>query len=88
MLVSRNLSAENAGSTIAIDLQQSASGAILLYANHGKISIAQSSQLKEVTGYSILLQNSSQLNYESGAASELFNTGPGGSYNIYDWKEN
>ena len=87
MLVSRNTSAEDGGSTIGIDLQQSASGAILLYSNHGKISVAQSSQLKEVTGYSIVLSNTATLTYESGAASELFDTGPGGSWNIYDWKE-
>lgn len=87
MLLSRNTSAENGGSVDAIELQQSASGAIMLYTNHGRIRISQSSTLKEVTGWSIILRNSAQITYDQGLASYLFDTGPAGSWNLYTSKE-
>ena len=87
MLVSRNRSAEDWGTVSAIDLQQSASGDILLYSNHGKITIAQSSSLKEVTGWLIVLKNTAEVIYDQGLASSLFDTGPGGSWNVSSWKE-
>ena len=87
MLVSRNSSAEGGGSVSGIDLQQSASGDIFLYSNHGKVSISQSSILKEVTGWLINLKNTAEVVYDQGLASSIFDTGPGGSWDVTSWKE-
>ncbi len=86
-LISANSSSESGGAVTAIDLKNTASGPVILYANHGKIAIANSSQLKSVTGYLITMRNSAQLIYDSGLASSLFDTGPGGSWAVESWKE-
>lgn len=87
LLVSQNNSAEQGGSNDAISISNSVSGAILVYAAHGNISIANSVQLKEVAAYKISMSNSSEVNYETGLASLLFSAGPGGGYTIGVWKE-
>lgn len=92
-LISANTGAENpppgpmGTNIIAVNLQNSANGAVVLYANHGKINIANSSQLRSVTGYRVNMANSAQLIYEDGLESTVFDTGPGGSWNVLDWKE-
>ncbi|HEY4504650.1 MAG TPA: hypothetical protein VJI73_02670 [Candidatus Paceibacterota bacterium] len=86
-LISANKSAEDKGSIIAIDLKNSAEGAVVLYSNHGKISIGNSSKLRSVTGYQINMKNSAQLIYEDGLESSTFDTGPGGSWIVDNWKE-
>lgn len=86
-LISANNSSESGGSTVGIYLQNSAQGPVVLYTNHGKVSIANSSQLKSVTGYLINIKNSAVISYDDGLESSLFDTGPGGSWNVVDWKE-
>lgn len=86
-LISGNTSSEGGGATTAIDLSQSASGAVILYTNHGKVDIGQSSQLKSVTGYLISMKNSATLIYDTGLASTVFDTGPGGSWDVTSWQE-
>lgn len=87
MLVSMNNSAEGGGAEKAMDITQSVTGDLLTYAPHGQIYIAQSVTLKEVTGYKIVLRNSSQVVYETGLANLIFDTGPGGGYEIEKWNE-
>jgi len=86
-LISANRSKEDGGSVTAIDLKNTASGAVVLYSNHGSVSIGNSSQLRSVAGYLISMKNSAQLIYEDGLESSLFDTGPGGSWNFTEWKE-
>ncbi len=86
MLLSRNNSAKLGGSEVAIALSQSASGAIFLYSNEGKVLVQQSSELKEVTAYKVHLQNSANVIYESGMASILFVGSPTGAWIVNDWK--
>lgn len=86
-LISQNNSAELGGSEKAIELGQSASGDILLYASHGEALIGQSSTLKEVTAYKVRLQNSANITYASGLANVLFVGSPGGTWLVSDWKE-
>ncbi len=40
-----------------------------------------------MTGFAILLKNSAELIYDQGLASSLFDTGPGGSWDLIDWRE-
>ncbi len=87
LMISQNKSAELGGSEIAVDMGNTASGAVMVYAGHGLIEIGQSGNLKELTGYKITAQNSAQVIYESGVASPLFSGGPSGSLNIKTWRE-
>jgi hypothetical protein len=87
VIISMNNSAETGGTVKAIDLGQTTTGKLLVYAAHGLIDIGQSTSLKEITGYQIRTQNSSTITYESGLMNLLFTGGPGGGYTISDWKE-
>jgi Tfp pilus assembly protein PilX len=87
ILISMNNDAEIGGSTVAVDLAQSANGKVLLYAPHGRVAMGNSITLREVTGYQIDVNNGANIIYESGLASLLFTGGPGGGYTIGRWNE-
>lgn len=87
VIISMNKSAELGGTEKAIDLSQSTTGKLLVYAPYGLIDIAQSTSLKEITGYKIKTANSSNITYESGLVNLLFTSGPGGGYTVISWKE-
>jgi hypothetical protein len=80
-LVSQNRSAEEGGSTVAVNLAQGAS-AMVAYAAHGLLTLAQSVSVKEATGYKIVLSNSANVSYDTGLPSTVFQSGPGGSWNF------
>src|SRR3989344_3910693 len=79
LLVSQNNSAENGGGVGAIELENSVS-AMVAYAAHGFIELENSISLKEVTAYKIYLKNSANIKYDTGLASVVFDSGPGGSW--------
>jgi hypothetical protein len=85
-LISQNNSAENGGSTAAVNLSNNTKS-LVAYASHGLIPLANSVNLKEVTAYKITLQNSAQVTYDTGLPNTLFSAGPGGGYDISSWKE-
>lgn len=87
LLLSQNNSAENNGGTDAISVENSAHGDLLIYAGHGEVQLQNSVNLKEVTGYRIHLQNSAEVVYESGLTNTLFDSGPGGGYEVRSWEE-
>lgn len=80
-LISQNRSAESGGSTVAISMSQGAS-ALVAYASHGLVTLTQSVDVKEVTGYKIRLSQSSRVTYDKGLPSAVFQTGPGGSWSF------
>jgi hypothetical protein len=82
-----NNSAENGGGNTAIDVSNSATGNLLIYAPHGKITLSNGVQLREVTGYKLSLNNSAQVIYSIGLAQPLFTSGPSGSWKIKRWRE-
>mgnify|MGYP003343766782 FL=1 len=84
---SQNDSAENGGSNSAIDIDNNILGDVLVYAGHGAIEMENNASLKEVTGYKIRIKNNAQVIYETGLASLLFTSGPGGGYEIESWDE-
>lgn len=86
-LISENVSASQSGNEDAIVLQQGAQGDILLFSRLGNIKLQNNAAIKEVTGYKITLQNNANVTYESGLQNALFTSGPGGTWNIQDWKE-
>lgn len=87
LLISRNNSAETGGGNLAINLANSASGKILIYAPHGLIYLSNSISIKEASAYKIQLSNSASVLYETGIANLLFTSGPSGGYSIDSWKE-
>ena len=87
-LISKNNSAQNGGSSSAIDASNTVRGDIALYAPNGLISISNSVNVVEVTGYKVNLSNSATINYQRGVASPVFVSGPsGGGYSITNWGE-
>lgn len=80
LFVSQNKSAEQGGDEEAIDVKNTVSGALLVYAGHGDISLENNINLKEVTAWRITVKNSAEVVYESGLANALFSSGPGGSW--------
>ena len=87
MLLSQNRSAEEGGLEKAIKVANTAQGDLLVYASHGEVELQNNIELREITAYKILIKNSAQIIYETGLAKALFSEGPGGSYDILDWKE-
>jgi hypothetical protein len=85
-LISQNNSAETGGSNDAISVTQG-SGALIAYASHGQVSLANSISLKEVTAYKIVLKNTANVTYDKGLPSTLFKSGPSGGYAMLDWLE-
>lgn len=80
-LISQNKSAETGGSVPAFSLGNSAN-ALVAYAAHGLIPLANSVSLKEVTAYKITLQNSANVTYDTGLPNAVFASGPGGSWAV------
>jgi len=87
MVISRNESAEQGGAEKAILMEQSNGGSLLVYAGHGEINLQNNMELTEITAYRVRLQNLTEVNYDSGLASTVFTSGPGGSYVIDTWQE-
>lgn len=87
LLLSRNTSASLGGTQKAIDVAQSATGDVMVYAGEGLIDIGNGVDLKEVTAYQINLAQNSDIFYDSGLANLLFTAGPGGGYILSDWRE-
>jgi hypothetical protein len=86
-LVSQNNSAENGGSTVAIDVQNGAIGNILVYAPHGLIKLSNNVALKSVVAYKILLTNNSQAIYNINLNQPLYISGSSGTWKIKKWEE-
>ncbi|MFZ3044084.1 MAG: hypothetical protein WA058_03200 [Minisyncoccia bacterium] len=80
-LISQNRSAEAGGEVAAFNLVNSAS-ALVAYAAHGLIPLANTVSLKEITAYKIRLQNSANVTYDTGLPSAVFESGPGGSWSF------
>lgn len=87
LLISQNRSAEQGGGEEAIEVSNSVTGKVLVYAGHGEIEISNSVNLKEVTAYRIEIINSAKVIYETGLANLLFAAGPSGGWTIDQWRE-
>ena len=70
----------------AIDVANNAEGAIL-YAANGMLRLHSNVKIREGTAYQIYLDNEAIIKYESGLKDTFFSSGPGGSWEILEWKE-
>lgn len=87
MLMSLNESAETGGTESAIDISQSANGAMIAYADSGLVEIGNGIDLREITAYQIDVAQNTDVYYEEGLSSLLFTSGPGGGYLLNDWQQ-
>lgn len=87
LLLSNNESASLGGTEEAIFVGQSANGDVLVYTNDGLVEIGNNIDLRSVTGYRLDIANGSSVTYETGLASLLFTSGPGGGYVLNDWQQ-
>jgi len=70
----------------AISVSNNAAGAIF-YTTSGLIYLSNNMTAREITGYKIKINNNAQIIYESGLQNAIFSSGPGGSWQVEDWKE-
>lgn len=59
----------------------------ILYAANGIIKLTSNAWLREATGYGIYMDSNAELIYEIGLADAKFTSGPGGSWEVFSWKE-
>ncbi|HTE48856.1 MAG TPA: hypothetical protein VK675_03055, partial [Candidatus Paceibacterota bacterium] len=70
----------------AIDILNNV-GAVIVNGQNGTVHLNNNVTLNEVVGEKIIVDNSATVNYLSGFASQDFNSGPSGGWNIKSWKE-
>jgi hypothetical protein len=87
LLLSMNKSSSLGGSEVAISLQNTVNGDVLVYAADGMVDIQNSIVLKEVTAHKVKIRNSAQVVYETGLEDLVFDAGPGGTYSVVDWRQ-
>ena len=59
----------------------------ILFALNGWVTVKNSTNIREITGYGIHIKNHAGLVYEVGLADTSFTTGPGGSWTVTNWRE-
>lgn len=69
-----------------ISVDNNSSGAIY-YAGKGWIKFSNNAAAKQATAYGIRLDNNATITYDSGLANVEFSSGPGGGYDVQQWKE-
>ena len=68
-----------AGTDDAIQIDNNASSSVF-FAPYGTIHINNNSNLWELTGYRVIIDNNATVNYQSGLQNATFSSGPGGSW--------
>ena len=59
----------------------------IIYSLYGLMVIENNAEFIELTGYAIRLENNAKIVYEEGLINSSFSSGPGGGWEIADWKE-
>lgn len=54
----------------------------IIYAPYGEVSLPNGASFKEISAWKIILGNTATLNYDTGLASMVFSTGPGGAFSV------
>jgi hypothetical protein len=69
-----------------INLINNSDGGIF-YTSAGLLKINQRANLKEATGYKILIEQNGEVTYENGLADVSFSSGPSGGFMVTGWQE-
>ena len=80
-------STKNDTANPVVDIRNNTAGFAIYYANSGLIYLKNNMCAREVTGYKIQIENNAIIQYESGLEETNFSSGPGGSWEVTDWKE-
>lgn len=80
------LSDKNSPGSDVITVDNNSLG-VVFYANMGAIKFANNAAAKEATAYKIRLDNNATLIYDSGLANAQFSSGPGGGWQMLQWRE-
>lgn len=80
------LDAKDSTGEETINVDNNSAGAIY-YANRSWIKFSNNAFAKEATAYGIRLDNNAVITYDSGLASAFFSSGPGGGWEISNWRE-
>ncbi len=59
----------------------------IIYSLYGLIVVENNAEFVEVTGYGIHLENNAKIVYKEGLINSSFSSGPGGGWEVTDWKE-
>jgi len=84
MLLSTNTSLNPRSPAIDIDNNTEAA---VFYASNGAIHLHNNVNIREATGYQLILDNGAIINYETGLENINFTSGPGGGWQVEDWQE-
>jgi len=84
MMLSTNSSVNP--SSPAIDLSNNVGGTIF-YASNGAIYLHNNINIREATGYKLILDNNAVISYDVGLENVNFSSGPGGGWSVENWRE-
>lgn len=88
ILVSRNTSSRDGGTTVAINLRGGGpERALVLYTRYGRVSIGGSAHMSAVAAHRVEIAGAAVVEYDSGLANMLFSSGPGGGFVIRSFRE-
>jgi Tfp pilus assembly protein PilX len=84
LLLSTNSSLDDLSPAVEVDNNTDAA---IFYANQGLVVIRNNVQVREITGYKVILDNNAEVQYESGLENASFSSGTGGTWEISSWEE-
>lgn len=73
-------------SNSAITVSNNSSGAVF-YTSAGGLTISNNVSVIEATGYKVIMNNNSKIQYSSGLVNIYFSSGPGGDWKVSSWQE-
>jgi hypothetical protein len=79
-------SSVSCGGANAVELLNNA-GTVIINAENGTVHFNNNSGAKEVTAYKLIMDNNSNIIYNTGLINMNFTSGPGGAWNITSWQE-
>lgn len=63
------------------------SGAVILYAPYGTLTVSGGASLREAVAYKMSIIGGSSITYEAGLTNNNFSSGPSGTWNVAEWTE-
>ncbi len=70
----------------AISISNNVSGGVF-YTSAGGLDVSNNVSLIEATGYKVIMQNNSTIEYSSGVVNIYFTSGPGAGWEVASWQE-
>ena len=87
VVISQNNDAESGGDDEAIEVKNSASGDLFVYASHGIVLVKNSATVKGLVGYEVEVKNSAQVDGNTNIINMPPLGGSGGEFSLDSWLE-